>query len=274
MTATYRDETTTGAKAQKGETMKAGNRVQTPEGPGIITEIDASKYNCTWVWVMLDSEDYSKPRMYQASRIKPLTDDPDTPHDWDEFAAAVVMVAEAPASYQAKTTTTTTTQPQAEQLALYARARQPYAGLEIRAQLAQVREATSTKASTPGDIVALCEDLRQLAQEAFNVITVDAKNKVIARHLVSLGILDATLVHPREVFRPAILDGAAAIICVHNHPSGDPSPSAEDLKITRQLVEAGKVLDVKLLDHVIIGRPGPASAEGYLSLRESGLCQF
>jgi DNA repair protein RadC len=170
--------------------------------------------------------------------------------------------------------TTTSTQPQAEQLALYTRARQPYAGLEIRAQLAQVREATAAKVQTSADIVTLCEDLRQLAQESFNVITVDARNQVIARHLVSLGILDATLIHPREIYRPALLDGAAAIICVHNHPSGDPSPSAEDLKITRQLVEAGRVVDVKLLDHVIVGRPGPASRDGYLSLRESELCAF
>jgi len=172
------------------------------------------------------------------------------------------------------TTTTTTAAHQAEQLALATIARQPYAGLEIRAQLAMVREATSTKARTPADIVTLCEDLRQLAQEAFNVITVDAKNRIIARHLVSLGILNAALVHPREVFRPALLDGAACIICVHNHPSGDPSPSSEDLKITRQLIDAGRIVDVKLLDHVIIGRPGVNNGDGYLSLRESGLCQF
>jgi DNA repair protein RadC len=78
------------------------------------------------------------------------------------------------------------------------------------------------------------------------------------------------LVHPREVFRAAILDGAGAIILAHNHPSGDPTPSSEDIRITRQLVEAGKILDIEVLDHVVVGR----GERPFLSLRESGLVSF
>ena len=82
--------------------------------------------------------------------------------------------------------------------------------------------------------------------------------------------------HPREVFRPGILAQAAAIILAHNHPSSDCTPSAEDIRITRQLVQAGQVIGIKVLDHVIVGRPGPAGSneKGHLSLRESGLVEF
>ena len=131
-----------------------------------------------------------------------------------------------------------------------------------------------------GDPAAVCRtpeyahrlllDTAQLAQEAFTVLTLNRKYKVIDRHLISLGIADASLVHPREVFRSAISDGASAIVLSHNHPSGDTTPSAEDLRITRQLVEAGKILDIEVLDHVIVGR----CERPFLSLRESGLVSF
>jgi hypothetical protein len=124
--------------------------------------------------------------------------------------------------------------------------------------------------STPEDAHRLLLDTAQLAQEAFTVLTLNRKYKVIDRHLISLGIADASLVHPREVFRAAISDGACAIVLSHNHPSGDTTPSAEDLRITRQLVEAGKILDIEVLDHVIIGR----GERPFLSLRESGLVSF
>jgi DNA repair protein RadC len=123
---------------------------------------------------------------------------------------------------------------------------------------------------TPEDAHRLLLDTAQLAQEAFTVLTLNRKYKVIDRHLISLGIADASLVHPREVFRSAISDGASAIVLSHNHPSGDTTPSAEDLRITRQLVEAGKILDIEVLDHVIIGR----GERPFMSLRESGLVSF
>lgn len=107
------------------------------------------------------------------------------------------------------------------------------------------------------------------------MISLNSKNQLINRHMVSLGLVDACLVHPREVFRVAIAeDGASAIVLAHNHPSSDPTPSAEDLRITRQLIEAGKILDVRVLDHVIIGRLGGSNSCPFLSLRESGLCTF
>jgi DNA repair protein RadC len=109
-------------------------------------------------------------------------------------------------------------------------------------------------------------------QEAFWVIMLDRKNRAIGRVMISLGTLTSSLVHPREVFRPAILASAAAIIAAHNHPSGDPAPSNADIQVTRRLREAAQVIDIELLDHVIVGDPesDPAS-KGWYSFREAGL---
>jgi DNA repair protein RadC len=101
----------------------------------------------------------------------------------------------------------------------------------------------------------------------FCVLTLNGKNRLIRRHLVSLGTANSTLVHPREVFRPAIQDGAVSIIVAHNHPSGDPSPSANDIRITKNLVEAGKIIQIGVIDHLIVGSTTH-------SLRESGLVDF
>ena len=152
----------------------------------------------------------------------------------------------------------------------------------FRVDMPLVRESmqdangSPVRARSPEDIAALCEDIRLSAQEAFIVIDLNAKNNVIDKRLVTLGLLDASLVHPREVFRGAITSGAAAVVVAHNHPSGDPTPSAEDIRITRQLVEAGRVLDIRVLDHVVIGRPNAAGngTPGFLSMRESGLVDF
>jgi DNA repair protein RadC len=133
-----------------------------------------------------------------------------------------------------------------------------------------VKEGSSKTCRTPADAAGILSDTATLAQEAFTVLTLDTKHHIIDRHLITLGLLDASLVHPREVFRTAIQDGAAAILVSHNHPSGDPTPSAEDIRITRQLVEAGKVLDVQVLDHVVIGR----GETPFTSLRETGLVNF
>ena len=133
-----------------------------------------------------------------------------------------------------------------------------------------VKESSFKTCRTPADAAGILADTATLAQEAFTVLTLDTKHHIIDRHLITLGLLDASLVHPREVFRTAIQDGAAAILVSHNHPSGDPTPSAEDIRITRQLVEAGKVLDVQVLDHVVIGR----GETPFTSLRETGLVNF
>jgi DNA repair protein RadC len=96
--------------------------------------------------------------------------------------------------------------------------------------------------------------LADLRRETFHVVLLDAKNRVIGEAKVSEGSLSAAIVHPREVFQPVIAESAAAVILVHNHPSGDPAPSAEDLAITKRLREVGDVMGVRVLDHVIIGQ--------------------
>jgi DNA repair protein RadC len=99
-------------------------------------------------------------------------------------------------------------------------------------------------------------------QEEFHVVTLDTKYQPITTHRITVGTLDASLVHPREVFRPAIRDAAAAVILVHNHPSGDPTPSKEDRQVTRQLETAGKTVGINVLDHIIV------AAETALSLKQ------
>lgn len=95
--------------------------------------------------------------------------------------------------------------------------------------------------------------LRPLAKECFWDVLMDGKNRIISTVRVSEGSLTSSLVHPREVFRPAIRDAAASVLFVHNHPSGDPAPSEEDIQITRRLAETGKIVGIRVLDHVIIG---------------------
>ncbi|PTY03667.1 DNA repair protein RadC [Opitutaceae bacterium EW11] len=110
------------------------------------------------------------------------------------------------------------------------------------------------------------------AVESFWVIALDRKNKPIARSMVTLGTATSSLVHPREVFRYALLQSAAAIIVAHNHPSGDPSPSAADIQVTRQLREAAKTVCIDLLDHVIVGnKEDDPSGNGFYSFRSAGL---
>lgn len=97
------------------------------------------------------------------------------------------------------------------------------------------------------------ERLKDEKQEHFYVIFLSTKNHIIGEHLVSKGVLDAAILEPREVFRPAIKAAASRIILVHNHPSGDPTPSDEDVEVTRRLIDAGKMINIKVLDHVIVG---------------------
>ena len=106
------------------------------------------------------------------------------------------------------------------------------------------------------------EDLRR---EVFRVALLDAQNGLVRDIVVSEGTLSASLVHPREVFKPAILESAASIILLHNHPSGDPTPSQEDLRLTRQLVECSRLMDLRIHDHVVIGRGR------YVSFAEKGM---
>ncbi len=107
--------------------------------------------------------------------------------------------------------------------------------------------------------------LAGLKREQFQVVLLDQKNKIIKDVMVSQGSLTASVVHPREVFNLAIRDSAAAIICVHNHPSGDPQPSREDRALTTRLGEAGRLLGIQVLDHIIVGR------DTYMSFADEGL---
>jgi DNA repair protein RadC len=120
--------------------------------------------------------------------------------------------------------------------------------------------------SSPSEAAALVmEEMRHKLREHFRVLLLDTKNKVLGIEEISIGSLNSSLVHPREVFRPAIRKACASVILLHNHPSGDPTPSREDVEVTRRLTAAGKLMGIEVLDHIIIG-------DGrFLSLRERGL---
>lgn len=108
------------------------------------------------------------------------------------------------------------------------------------------------------------DDMRFLSQEHFVAIYLNTKNQVIHRKTVFIGSLNASIVHPREVFKEAIKRSAASVICAHNHPSGDPTPSREDIEVTRRLAECGRIIGIELLDHLIIGD------QKFISLKEKG----
>lgn len=134
-----------------------------------------------------------------------------------------------------------------------ARASQLVAIVELSARLAAARQQ-QTVIRQPGDVQALLMPrLQHKTQEEFVLLVLDTKNKVLAVEDVFRGSLNASIVHPREVFKKAISRSAAAIIVAHNHPSGDPTPSREDIEVTRRLVEAGKIIGIEVLDHVVFG---------------------
>lgn len=120
-----------------------------------------------------------------------------------------------------------------------------------------------TKITSAQDVYNYFKDeLKVKSKEHFYALFLDTKNRIIAEELISVGTLNASLIHPREVFNPAIKSSANSIILVHNHPSGDSKPSKEDNEVTKMLYNAGNLLDIKLLDHVIIGK------DGFTSLKE------
>lgn len=108
------------------------------------------------------------------------------------------------------------------------------------------------------------EEMRSLNQEHLVVLFLNTKNQVIHQQTIFIGSLNASIVHPREIFREAVKRSAASVVCAHNHPSGDPSPSQEDIHVTRRLVEAGKIMGIELLDHLVIGN------NRFISLKEKG----
>jgi DNA repair protein RadC len=124
---------------------------------------------------------------------------------------------------------------------------------------------TGTRYTAPRQVFEIFSFLMQETKEHFITLHLDGKNRIICMDLVSIGSLNQSIVHPREVFKTALLSNAAALILVHQHPTGDPGPSSEDIAITRRLKEAGEILGIKVLDHIIVG-------DGeYLSFVERGL---
>ena len=147
-----------------------------------------------------------------------------------------------------------------------ARAVAIHAALELGRRLAAESRDEGAPLRTPRDVwAAYAPRLEDLPVEEFHVAVLDAQHRLERDITITRGILNSSLVHPREVFREAIAERAAAIILVHNHPSGDPTPSADDRAITAQLVAAGRLLDIPVADHVVIGRGR------YLSFAEGGL---
>lgn len=127
------------------------------------------------------------------------------------------------------------------------------------------------KIDTPELVYALLgSEMRGLSKESLRVILLDTRYRLLRVHEVSLGSLNESIAHPREVFRPAVISSAYSVIVVHNHPSGDPSPSQMDHGLTRRLAEAAEVLQIKLLDHIIIGAPAEGR-KAYFSFREAGI---
>lgn len=118
---------------------------------------------------------------------------------------------------------------------------------------------------SPEDAYRYLEEMEKLKKEQFRGLYLNTRNKIIHDEIISIGTLTANLVHPREVFQPAIEYLAAGIIIAHNHPSGDPNPSEDDLKVTRQMQKVGKTMAIELLDHIIIGN------KRYVSLKNKGL---
>jgi DNA repair protein RadC len=117
----------------------------------------------------------------------------------------------------------------------------------------------------PEDVFKELKDIRDHKKEHFVTFYLDSRNQEIKREIISVGSLNANLVHPREVFEPAVKHLAAQVILAHNHPSGDPEPSEDDLEINKRLVEAGKILGIEIIDHIIVAK------NGFLSFKEKGL---
>ena len=126
------------------------------------------------------------------------------------------------------------------------------------------------KIQNASDVYKLVSELKEKKQEYFLTLTLDGASRLIQKRVVFIGTLNQSLVHPREVFADAILDRAAGVICVHNHPSGNLQPSREDIAVTKKLVEAGKIIGIRIMDHIIIGKASYFSfqAEGLLNSGE------
>ena len=146
-----------------------------------------------------------------------------------------------------------------------AKAVQLIAAMELGRRVSRLQQEERYTIRSPEDGANyVMEDMRFLSQEHFVCLYLNTKNQVLHRQTVFVGSLNASIVHPREVFREAFRRSAASLICFHNHPSGDPTPSREDIEVTKRLSECGKMLGIDMLDHIIIGD------QKFVSLKEKG----
>lgn len=147
-----------------------------------------------------------------------------------------------------------------------AKAAEVMAAVELGKRLSACPAGRRAAVTCPGDAADYAlPRFRYEEREHFAIILLNVKNHILSMPVISIGSLTASVVHPREVFRAAIQQTAASIILVHNHPSGDPTPSREDIEITNRLVAVGRVMDIPVLDHIILGN------DNYISLREKGV---
>ncbi len=145
------------------------------------------------------------------------------------------------------------------------------AAFALAKRMEQERSEESPALDNPATVVDFMRESNRLKNvEIFQVLLLNARKKLIRAEEISQGLIDTLLVHPREVFRAAIVANAACIVLVHNHPSGDPTPSEADIKVTRDLIRAGQLLKIEVVDHIIIGRITTGRAKDYASLRELG----
>jgi DNA repair protein RadC len=145
------------------------------------------------------------------------------------------------------------------------------AAFALARRMEQERCDESPVLDNPATVVSYLRESNRLKNvESFQVLLLNTRKRLIRPEKISEGTLDTILVHPREVFRAAIAANAAAIILIHNHPSGDPAPSDADIKVTRDLIRAGQLLKIEVVDHVIIGRSSAERTKDYSSLRELG----
>ncbi|WP_377888309.1 DNA repair protein RadC [Alkalihalobacillus sp. R86527] len=146
-----------------------------------------------------------------------------------------------------------------------AKAVQLIAAIELGRRVSRLQQEERYTVRSPEDGANyVMEDMRFLSQEHFVCLYLNTKNQVLHRQTVFVGSLNASIVHPREVFREAFRRSAASLICFHNHPSGDPTPSREDIEVTKRLTECGKMIGIDVLDHIIIGD------QKFISLKEKG----
>lgn len=145
------------------------------------------------------------------------------------------------------------------------------AAFALARRMEQERREESPVLDNPETVVSFIRESNRLKNvESFQVLLLNTRKKLIRVEEISDGTLDTLLVHPREVFRAAIAANAAGVVLVHNHPSGDPTPSEADIKVTRDLIRAGHLLKIEVVDHIIIGRTSAERVRDYASLRELG----